>query len=318
MERIHNLLRKIQDVYYQKGEKQVLDIDLMLDYTRVLYADLLEWRKVAEEQGTPVSVAEPQELEQTAVTTQANVPNEEVIPVSAAAEKEEEKNEEDIVTTTEQEEIPEAPEHPEVPEEEMPAVPEDLTEEAVHEEQEVTVAEELKEVAPHVVDEVATVDTEEPALAIEEPIAEVQTVPEEEVLKPVLEHLDEQIISEIHLELPATAEEPEVGTAPEPEIVAKPEPEPEKEHKANAEYVFQKPFKDIRSFIGINDKYQFMNELFSNNKTAYEATLDKINFCGTGQEAEQWIATEMRERYKWTEEDETYQSLLTTVKKYFA
>lgn len=313
MERIHNLLRKIQDVYYQKGEKQVLDIDLMLDYTRVLYADLLEWRKAAEEQGTPASVAEPQELEQAAVTTQANVPNEEVIPVSAAAAAEEE---EDIVTTTEPEQIPEAPEHPEVSQEEMPAVPEDLTEETVPEEQEVAVAEEPKEVAPHVVDEVAIVDTEEPAPAIEEPIAEVQTVPEEEALKPVLEHLDEQIISEIHLELPATAEEPEVVTAPEPEIEA--ESEPAKEHKANAEYVFQKPFKDIRSFIGINDKYQFMNELFSNNKTAYEATLDKINFCGTGQEAEQWIATEMRERYKWTEEDETYQSLLTTVKKYFA
>ena len=316
MERIHNLLRKIQDVYYQKGEKQILDIDLMLDYTRVLYADLLEWRKATEEQVATAEAAIPQATEQPAVAVPDIAPAEEVSPVpeaAAAAAAEEEEEEEEIVTTTEPEQIPEAPEQPE---EEMPAVPDDITEETVEEEHEVAFADEPEEVIPHVVDEVATVDTEAPAPAVEEPVAEVQNVPEEEALKPVLQHLDEQIISEIHLELPATAEEPEVVTAPEPEIV--PDPEPEKEHKVNAEYVFQKPFKDIRSFIGINDKYQFMNELFSNNKTAYEATLDKINFCGTGQEAEQWIATEMRERYKWTEEDETYQSLLTTVKKYFA
>ena len=45
MERIENVLRRIQEVYYSRHEKTGIDIDLMLDYTRVMYADLLEWRK---------------------------------------------------------------------------------------------------------------------------------------------------------------------------------------------------------------------------------------------------------------------------------
>ncbi|WP_222167018.1 hypothetical protein [Edaphocola aurantiacus] len=311
MERIHNLLRKIQDVYYQKGDKQVIDIDLMLDYTRVLYADLLEWRKATEDTAVtapewpaePVMAA-PTSEEQTVVqdaepTAPEPTPVTEPIPV---------------VTTTAPEVIPHEPEQAEEPEAEMP-----VAEETAEAETEVAVAETPEEVAPHVVDEVAEIATEEPVLPEEEePVAEVQTMPEaeEEALKPVLEHMDEPIQSEIHLELPVTAEEQDL----EPVILAEPEGERKSapEHNTTSGYLFQKSFKDVRSFIGINDKYQFMNELFSNNKAAYETTLDKINFCSTLNEAEQWISNEARGQYNWSEEDETYQSLLTTVKKYFA
>jgi hypothetical protein len=313
MERIHNLLRKIQDVYYQKGDKQVIDIDLMLDYTRVLYADLLEWRKATEDTAVaapewpaePVTAAHASE-EQTVVqdaepTAPEPTPVTEPIPV---------------VTNTVQEVIPPEPEQVEEPEAEMP-----VAEETAEAETEVAVAETPQEVVPHVVDEVAEITTEEPVLpAEEEPVAEVQTMPEaeEEALKPVLEHMDEPIQSEIHLELPVAAEEQEQEL--EPVIVAEPERERKSapEHNATSGYLFQKSFKDVRSFIGINDKYQFMNELFSNNKTAYETTLDKINFCSTLDEAEEWITNEARGQYNWSEEDETYQSLLATVKKYFA
>lgn len=43
MQRINTIVQKITDLTKQE-EKTVIDIDLMLDYTRVLYADLLEWR----------------------------------------------------------------------------------------------------------------------------------------------------------------------------------------------------------------------------------------------------------------------------------
>ncbi|WP_207798917.1 hypothetical protein [Taibaiella soli] len=45
MERINATLQRIKDLYEQKNTKTTIDIDLMLDFTRVLYADLLEWRK---------------------------------------------------------------------------------------------------------------------------------------------------------------------------------------------------------------------------------------------------------------------------------
>ena len=45
MERIEQILHRIQGIYYDERSKTNIDIDLMLDYTRVLYADLLEWKK---------------------------------------------------------------------------------------------------------------------------------------------------------------------------------------------------------------------------------------------------------------------------------
>jgi hypothetical protein len=45
MERIKNVMQRLQELYFSKHQKTAIDIDLMLDYTRVMYADLLEWRK---------------------------------------------------------------------------------------------------------------------------------------------------------------------------------------------------------------------------------------------------------------------------------
>lgn len=55
MERINATLQRIKDLYEQKNTKTTIDIDLMLDFTRVLYADLLEWRKTV----TPAIIHDP-------------------------------------------------------------------------------------------------------------------------------------------------------------------------------------------------------------------------------------------------------------------
>ncbi|MNS94495.1 hypothetical protein D3C72_1287150 [compost metagenome] len=291
----------------------------MLDYTRVLYADLLEWRKTIADNPVadpelpvvPVLTTQPPEEQTVVQDAEPTVTEPESIPPAPATEPA------PVVTTTEPEVMPHEPEQAEEPEAEMPVAEETPATETPVTETEVAVTETPEEAVPHVVDEVAEIATEEPIVPEEEAsVAEVQTIPEEEALKPVLEHMEEPIRSEIHLELPVAAEEQDL----EPVLLVEPEPEqkPVPEHKATSGYLFQKSFKDVRSFIGINDKYQFMNELFSNNKTAYETTLDKINFCSTLNEAEQWIANQARGQYNWSEDDETYQSLLTTVKKYFA
>ena len=44
MQRISTLLQKINELAAKDKEAGVIDIDLMMDYTRVLYADLQEWR----------------------------------------------------------------------------------------------------------------------------------------------------------------------------------------------------------------------------------------------------------------------------------
>ncbi len=50
MDRIKNVMQRFIDVYQGKHPKTAIDIDLMLDYTRVIYADLLEWRKSFKDQ----------------------------------------------------------------------------------------------------------------------------------------------------------------------------------------------------------------------------------------------------------------------------
>lgn len=87
MERIEQILRRIQELYYSKHEKTGIDIDLMLDYTRVMYADLLEWRKKFKDMPAdlqPVTAAIPeQKAEPTVVAAEPSAP----LPAAVPAEK---------------------------------------------------------------------------------------------------------------------------------------------------------------------------------------------------------------------------------------
>lgn len=81
--------------------------------------------------------------------------------------------------------------------------------------------------------------------------------------EPTLAELTEAMKREI-VEEPQAAPETEVPAAPSIEQKSMPLP------TANAK-------NDIRTLIGINDKYLFISELFGNDKDSYEQLLDEIN-----------------------------------------
>jgi len=264
----------------------VIDLDLMLDYTRVLYADLLDARTdILAKQGMGLHLKPEQST--------SREPEPEV--VAAPVENE-------VATTIEEPEI----ETPEVPvAAEMPTPEIQATE--IEEEETVTEAPEAKDenepAAPEteVIVPEATAPVEEEALVEEEDTKEQHVINDDDYPRldsDIVAVKEEPVYTEIHFELPEVkdnaSESPKQG------------------------YVFQQKIKDIRSFIGINDKYQYMNELFANNKTAYEESLDKIVFCNDFKAAQEWLSTIAMERYGWQKEDETYLSLLETVRKYFA
>jgi len=59
MQRIQTLLQKLSELSNQKGEPSLIDIDLMMDYTRVIYADLHELRnRIGFNSSLPVSEPE--------------------------------------------------------------------------------------------------------------------------------------------------------------------------------------------------------------------------------------------------------------------
>lgn len=309
MERIHNLLRKIQEIYYKKEEKQVIDIDLMLDYTRVLYADLLAARTdILAKQGMGFHLKDNHVFEEKANNI-VDSDLEESAPHKMLIEEETTTLPASEELVNEEEEVAEIKEN--IEEAVLPkiATEEDLLERIVEHEvvsQEDLNTEMLKEVevesAGEVVEEFEASEVEGSTNSTPGTIAEKTKIiindedfSDENSVHIALEE-ETPVYSEIHFELP--------------EVKDKASESPK------ASFVFQKK-KDIRSFIGINDKYQFMNELFANNRTAYEESLDKLSQLENYAAALEWLTTEALPQHNWQKEDDTFQSLLTVTKKYF-
>lgn len=75
---------------------------------------------------------------------------------------------------------------------------------------------------------------------------------------------------------------------------------------------------DIRKHIGINDKYQFISELFGNDKDAYERVLDNVNKSDSYTSAVEWLDEHAHTQYGWQDEQFAVQSFYDTLSKFFA
>jgi hypothetical protein len=71
---------------------------------------------------------------------------------------------------------------------------------------------------------------------------------------------------------------------------------------------------DIRKLIGINDKYQYISELFGNDKEAYEEIISEINTFDSAEEAIEWLH---KTRVQWEEDSEAVQSFYDVVNNFF-
>lgn len=182
MQRIPTLLQKMSDLAKLNEKATVIDIDLMMDYTRVIYADLLEWRGRA--------------LFNASIETPA-----------------------------------------------------------------------MQQMQP------TTPQTDIPSQPASEPVQQAEPMP--------------------------------VAAEPSP-IPAPPAPPVE-----------TKQFEPISKFIGINDKYLFISELFGNNKTAYEEVLDEINTMESNQQARNWLDAHIVPGFSWQEENETVQSFYGVLNSFF-
>lgn len=78
------------------------------------------------------------------------------------------------------------------------------------------------------------------------------------------------------------------------------------------------PVKDLRQAIGINDKFQFIQELFRGDVDTYERSVKTINELNTLQEAEYWIERELKIRQGWIDENRTVRQFYNLVKKRFS
>lgn len=103
----------------------------------------------------------------------------------------------------------------------------------------------------------------------------------------------------IKVELPSVAEEIKVV----------------EEVKTQAE-VTNSNLKDVRNFIGINEKFQFINELFHSSINEYNVAINQINSFEKESEIDYYL-TKLKEVYKWDDENAQLASFAETIKKRF-
>ncbi|HQU56403.1 MAG TPA: hypothetical protein PLG88_03185, partial [Chitinophagaceae bacterium] len=78
------------------------------------------------------------------------------------------------------------------------------------------------------------------------------------------------------------------------------------------------PIKDLRKAVGINDKFQFVNELFRGDESMYERCIKTINNFSIYPEAEYWIARELKVKLGWSNDNPTVQQFDQLVKRRFS
>lgn len=79
----------------------------------------------------------------------------------------------------------------------------------------------------------------------------------------------------------------------------------------------QSHITDLKSAIGINDKFLFINELFKGDLASYNRTIESLNLCQSRQVAID-ILDEMRLKYNWSDHSSSFLRLTEFLKRRYA
>ena len=125
-------------------------------------------------------------------------------------------------------------------------------------------------------------------------------------------------------------EGPLVSVTPPPSVQAtvmpNPVPETDKKslndlHEAPLPEIYNRyhePIKDLKKAISINDRYQYINNLFKGDETFFDRSIKTINNFNIYSEAEYWIRREVSVKYGWEESDRLVQQFYDLVSRRFA
>jgi hypothetical protein len=147
---------------------------------------------------------------------------------------------------------------------------------------------------------VAEPETEEikPAVKQISLIDSIEEIKREKVSPPM-----EIIEPKPEVEKPAPVAEKKVVTPP-PHILPSSRAPKDVELKGSvAEKMSHTPIKDLKVAIGLNQKFQFIKELFDADADAYKSAVSKLNSFSGGTEAEQYLRNELMATYGWDEEE---------------
>lgn len=154
----------------------------------------------------------------------------------------------------------------------------------------------------------------EPVLEI--PIVKVvESVRVENVLSVAVEEFQQPIVETVPEVVNLVEELVETSSPKEEEAApAKVEVEQIKEQVAVSEP--KRHFPDIKTKIGINEKYQFLSDLFAGNASDYEAAMQQLNATVSLGEALQYV-TDLQKKKLWSDESPAWKSLINVVERRF-
>ncbi len=158
-----------------------------------------------------------------------------------------------------------------------------------------------------------------PEKAIPEVVKKIEQPVEEEKKQPSIDLFSaEPEVAEV---VEPKAPEP---TPPAPPIEEAKEKAPAEKKETKKETVMSiaekqqhKKIADLKTFIGINEKFQFINELFEGNMKEYNVAIDQINSFATLEEAESYIAN-LEDVYKWNSENEIAENFKELTQRHFS
>jgi len=77
------------------------------------------------------------------------------------------------------------------------------------------------------------------------------------------------------------------------------------------------PIKDLKTFIGLNKRFSYINFLFNNDSRLYDESMEKINNSSNYNEAMDYIENTLRNRLHWNTQDEMVAEFYNIVERRF-
>ncbi|MBA2421984.1 MAG: hypothetical protein H0V61_02000 [Chitinophagales bacterium] len=70
-----------------------------------------------------------------------------------------------------------------------------------------------------------------------------------------------------------------------------------------ADQLKQTPIKDLKSYIGLNKRFNFISSLFNGSEMEYDEAITRVNSFSNYEQAIQFIQQELMNKHEWKEDD---------------
>lgn len=83
-----------------------------------------------------------------------------------------------------------------------------------------------------------------------------------------------------------------------------------------SDHLHKIPVKDIKATIGLNEKFQFINQLFNGDSQKYNASVDVLNSCGSSSRAQDFMKN-ISQEYNWEKQPSIASLFMDIVERRF-